>query len=56
MSLILETKRLILREWEDEDLPAFAEMNQNPEVIKFFPKSLSYDESISLVNRNKQLF
>jgi RimJ/RimL family protein N-acetyltransferase len=47
----LHTERLILRPWRDEDKPAFAEMNADPEVMEFFPSSLSRVESDGLVDR-----
>ncbi len=50
MTIILETKRLILREWKDEDIPAFAAMNQDPKVMEFFPSTLTPEESESRVD------
>jgi RimJ/RimL family protein N-acetyltransferase len=32
----LETERLILRQWLDDDRPAFAMLNRDPEVMQFF--------------------
>jgi ribosomal-protein-alanine N-acetyltransferase len=34
---VLETPRLILRQWRDADLDAWAEMNADPRVMEFFP-------------------
>lgn len=56
MIKILETKRLILRQWKDEDIPAFAAMNQDPEVMKYFPATLSYEESASRVDSQRRHF
>jgi RimJ/RimL family protein N-acetyltransferase len=42
---IIDTPRLRLRLWRDEDLPEFAEMNADPVVMEFFPKTLSRAES-----------
>lgn len=33
----IETPRLLLRNWKEEDLAAFARMNQDPDVMRFFP-------------------
>lgn len=33
----LTTARLLLRPWTDDDRPAYAAMNQDPEVMRFFP-------------------
>lgn len=37
MKVILETDRLLLREFVEEDAPAFFELNSNPEVLRFVP-------------------
>ena len=50
------TKRLILREWQEQDIDAFAAMNQDPEVMRFFPSTLTFDESKGLVERIRQHF
>lgn len=41
----LETDRLILREWRDEDAEPFATMNADPRVREFFPRTLSRQQS-----------
>lgn len=43
-SVILETKRLILRTWKEEDAEPYYQMNQDPLVIEFLIKSLSMEE------------
>ncbi len=35
--IILETKRLILRTFKDEDLDPMAQINQDPKVMEYFP-------------------
>jgi RimJ/RimL family protein N-acetyltransferase len=37
--------RVILRRWDNADLPAFAAMNADDRVMEFFPKKLSRKES-----------
>lgn len=50
-----ESERLGFRRWKDEDKPAFAKMNCNKEVMRYFPKALTRDESDSFINKiNKQ--
>lgn len=44
----LESKRLILRQWQDSDLKPFAEMNADPEVMRYFPGTYSFQESEKL--------
>ncbi|VUD53978.1 hypothetical protein TDB9533_01944 [Thalassocella blandensis] len=41
----LETKRCVLRCWNDADLPAFHALNADPEVMRFFPACLSPQKS-----------
>ncbi|QLB50080.1 GNAT family N-acetyltransferase [Streptococcus sanguinis] len=45
---ILETDRLILRDLQESDLPALIAMNQDPEVMQYFPKPYSQAESLRL--------
>ena len=44
----IETPRLILRDWKEEDFVPFAEMNGNPSVMEFFLHPLSGEESRNL--------
>jgi RimJ/RimL family protein N-acetyltransferase len=41
--------RVILRQWRDSDLKGLAEMNADPEVMRFFTKPLSLGESAVLL-------
>lgn len=47
----METERLILRAWIYEDRKPFAEMNGNVNVMRYFPATLSADESDAFVDR-----
>jgi len=49
--MILETQRLILREWQDDDLDIFARMNRDPLVMEYFPRSLDAADTEKLVKR-----
>jgi RimJ/RimL family protein N-acetyltransferase len=51
----LETERLRLRQWEEDDLPLFAEMNADPEVMEYYPSTLSEEESNAMANKIKGL-
>lgn len=51
MEIYMEIERLILRSWKYEDRETFAEMNGNRNVMKYFPATLSYDESNAFVER-----
>jgi len=48
---IIETSRLLLRQWRDCDKPVFANMNNDPDVMRYFPAHLSRDDSDRLVQR-----
>jgi RimJ/RimL family protein N-acetyltransferase len=39
------TSTILLRQWNHEDLEPFAQMNDDPEVMQFFPKRLTATES-----------
>ena len=45
---MLETDRLILRDLQESDLPALIALNQDPEVMQYFPKPYSQAESLRL--------
>ena len=48
---VLQAERLLLRHWKPSDLPAFARVNADPKVMKFFPATLSEDESNALAEK-----
>jgi ribosomal-protein-alanine N-acetyltransferase len=50
----LRTPRLLLRDWRDDDLPAFAALNADPAVMEFFPRPLGRDESDALATRIRE--
>ena len=49
--VIIETDRLILRQWVDADKPGFAALNGDPETMRFFPKTLTADQSDELADK-----
>ena len=51
----LETKRLKLRQWKDQDYLPFAKLNADPNVMEFFPSVLTNIESDALANEMKTL-
>ena len=54
--IMYETKRLILREWLDKDLEPFFALNQDLEVMRYFPKILTMQETIDFIIRIKNEF
>jgi len=49
--LVLETERLRLRAWREEDIPLFARMGADPEVMRYFPRPLTAEESRAMVQK-----
>ncbi|WP_411391137.1 GNAT family N-acetyltransferase [Pseudomonas sp. MPB23] len=49
--LELESARLVLRQWRDSDLSAFAQMCADPQVMRYFPALLDRLESAALIGR-----
>jgi RimJ/RimL family protein N-acetyltransferase len=53
---ILETERLLLRKWNDEDAAAVAHIYAKPEVMKFIPGGeWSHDQTARIVARMREL-
>ncbi len=52
----LQTPRLILREWQDSDIPVFVAMNQDPKVMEFFPELWSEEKSRDCVANFRKHF
>jgi ribosomal-protein-alanine N-acetyltransferase len=48
---MLETPRLLLRRWRDEDREPFAALNADPEVMRYFPAPLTREQSDAMVDR-----
>ena len=51
-----ETSRLILRSWKPEDLPLFVAMNRDAQVMKYFPATLTEEETEGFYNRINEEF
>ncbi len=56
MKQYIETPRLILRSWQESDIPHLARMNSDDKVIEYFLKTLSYEETIALYNQIQDEF
>lgn len=53
---MLQTSRLLLRQWRDSDAAAFATLNADPEVMAYFPAPLTRQESDQAMARYQQHF
>jgi len=51
MTIILETEHLLVRLFEERDTDAFVAMNQSAEVMRYFPSTLSRDETLTFINK-----
>lgn len=53
-SYIFESDRLGFRRWKNDDREAFARMNADPQVMEYFPNTLTQAESDKLIQRFEQ--
>ena len=47
----LKTSRLILKQWQQDDYVSFSKMNSDPDVMQYFPNTLSRKESDVLAKK-----
>lgn len=52
--IVLQTDRLLLRPWRNDDREPFAALNADPEVMEFLPDPLTRVESDAMVDRIEQ--
>lgn len=50
---LLKTKRLILRQWQEEDLEPFAGLNADPRVMEYFSSTLTQEESAAALTLSR---
>lgn len=48
--IYFETKRLVFRDWKEEDLSDFRIMNKDPRVMEYFTKALTDEETDKFYN------
>lgn len=51
MQIYIQTPRLILRDWKEEDLLRFTRMNKDPKVMEFFLQPLTKEETLAFYHR-----
>ncbi len=51
---IINTERLLLRQWQPQDSELFAAMNTDPEVMRYFPDTKSKQESEDSISYFKE--
>ncbi|MCG6036552.1 GNAT family N-acetyltransferase [Acinetobacter baumannii] len=52
---MIETKRLILRQWKESDFEPFITMGLDQDVMQFFPNLLTPQESLNLIQKISSL-
>jgi RimJ/RimL family protein N-acetyltransferase len=52
----IRTERLLLRRWRSEDSEPFARLNADPQVMEYFPATLSREQSDDLIERIERCF
>jgi len=53
---VVQTERLLLRRWRDDDREPFAAMNADPEVMRYFPAPMTREASDAFVRRMESRF
>lgn len=56
MKQYIETSRLILRDWQEADIPHLTRMNSDDKVMEYFLKTLSYEETTALYHQIQEEF
>jgi len=51
---VIATKRLLLRQWRDEDLEPFAALNADPVVMEHFPATMAREASDAFADHNRE--
>lgn len=51
----IRTERLLLRQWKPSDISPFSKMSADPDVMKFFDKTLTPKESKQVAEKCKRL-
>src|SRR5688572_17204346 len=54
--MVIQTPRIILRPWRNEDIQPFAALNADPRVMEFFPATLTHAETETLVEVFREKF
>lgn len=54
--IYIETERLLLRDWKEDDIVPFTEMNRDPQVMRYFLKPLTEEESLDFYHQIQEEF
>lgn len=50
-TIFIETQRLILRQWKESDYAPYIQLNQDREVMEFFPSVKTEEESLANIEK-----
>lgn len=53
---LFESDRLGFRNWKDSDIDAMTKISADPNVMRFFPKTATYEETKTFIEKMKDLF
>ena len=53
MTVVLETERLLLREFEPDDVGPYAAIIGDPETMRYYPRPYTRAEASELIDRNR---
>ncbi|MCB9062064.1 MAG: GNAT family N-acetyltransferase [Halobacteriovoraceae bacterium] len=53
--IYIQTERLILRQWKNSDRDIFAQINADPEMMKFFPSTYDKNKSDNFIDKTIEL-
>src|SRR6266513_5824721 len=56
MPVVIETKRLLLRQMEPEDLDVFAELLGSPQVMRYYPRPKTRPEAEAWIEANRRRY
>ena len=51
--VVMETRRLVVREWRDEDLDPLAALLGDPETMRYYPRPHTRQEARDWIERNR---
>jgi len=54
--IVLETQRLILRQYEDEDITPLHHIFSDPETMRFYPAPFSIEQTQDWIKRNQDRY
>jgi RimJ/RimL family protein N-acetyltransferase len=53
---VIETERLILRTWQEDDALPYSKINQDPKVIEFLRGPMTLDDAKEFIQRHNDFF